>query len=162
MPKFTPTFLKRRPKKSYKKKAVRAKPRRKTTFKTTGLSRHFDSLSPCVKNYAKAVVRASSIERNSGCVPYPGAVNTMKVTHRSLHSGKIGTAGVGGVLICPSLANDSPMCYITQATFPGTVLDRGNGTAGVFSSPNPIQFPITIAQLTSGNAMGLPSFTGEL
>jgi hypothetical protein len=88
-------------------------------------------LSHCAAKYAMAVTDPLNPACRGACVPY-GSAPSMK-SHAYLRFDLVlGTGGLALIYLCPSLANDAPSLYYTNASYTGTTstLNTPFATAG--------------------------------
>lgn len=89
-------------------------------------------LSTCALKYAMSIARPFSVEAQGACIPSMPAQDTHKVSGFVRGDGVIGTAGVGWILISPSVANDAPtLFYTTSAYTSSTVIPVGASTTAL-------------------------------
>jgi len=112
-------------------------------------------LSPCAIKYALAIADPFSPGAKQSCVPRAPSIPSLKNTAVTRITAFVGTSGVGFVLLNPTLANDLPALWYTQATFTGlavTPLSANNTiTTGVTTSNLPLPYNST-SLLSSGGS----------
>lgn len=78
------------------------------------------ALSKCALKYALAIANPFNIAARGVCIPTLPAPDSFKTSGFIRGTAFIGTAGVGFILVTPSLANDMPALFATNAAYTGT------------------------------------------
>jgi len=97
------------------------------------------SISSCAAKLLLCAADPWDSAAEGACLPTEPARDTMKVTAYARFSMTIGTGGVGWVMLTPSVANDYPSAWVTQAGYAGTTLVNQTDVAN----------PVTVAGVTS-------------
>lgn len=77
-------------------------------------------MSSCAAKLAASIADPFSEEAKGACFPMYPAPDSHKVSAFSRFDGAIGTKGIGWIALNPSIANDAPSGYFTNAVFTGT------------------------------------------
>lgn len=87
-------------------------------------------LSECAAKYATAIANPWSPEATLACVPYGESRMSQKTSNFLRFDATVGTAGIGFVMITPTIANDLAYAWYTQGAFTGsTAAITSTGTA---------------------------------
>jgi hypothetical protein len=78
------------------------------------------ALSHCAHKYATAISAPWDPEAQGCCIPTFPSKSSQKSTAWSRFTVTIGTAGIGFVMMSPTLANDNRVAHYSSATFAGT------------------------------------------
>jgi hypothetical protein len=152
-----------------KGKRSKAPPRRKQAARAPTRTRrrrsaarqsvqHFGvGLSPCASKYAVAVANPFHPDSEGACIPtFPSPDSQKVMCMQRTVTITIGTMGIGGAFIAPSVANDAPNIACTTAQYSATTLFMpGTEVAGDFSLSYPASLPYQYSELqvTAGKSM---------
>lgn len=78
------------------------------------------SMSACALKYAMSIAKPFAVESLGACIPSMPSQASHKVAGFIRGDGVIGTAGIGWILITPSVVNDVPSVFYTQAGYTST------------------------------------------
>lgn len=115
-------------------------------------------LSACALKYAVALADPFSPTARGACLPCYPSEPSQKVTGYIRLTAVAGTSGYGFCAFTPCLANDSPIAFLTEATFAGTsasnILTGVSILAAGVSHANCPNLPYTSSQLRSTTGGG--------
>jgi hypothetical protein len=111
------------------------------------------SLSKCALKFALACSDPFNIAARGACIPSAPSHASQKVHGFARFNAAVGTAGFGFVAVAPSLANDAPCIYYTDATYTGSAPTGVN----IFTSLSVLQPGVNILEISN-----LPYSSDEL
>lgn len=121
-------------------------------------------MSSCAGKLAAAIADPFSEDATGACFPVFPAPDSHKVQAFSRFDGAIGTAGVGFILLTPSLANDLPSAYATTAAFTGSILKPLSADSTLAPGVVKVQHngPYSASQLVRTNGVTESILVGRL
>jgi hypothetical protein len=122
-------------------------------------------LSKCALKYALACAEPFHELSYGACIP-SGEVPSSQKAHALNHfDGAIGTAGIGWIIVTPSLGNDAVNAFFTTSSYTGTVASplSANNTLNVgVQTATPSNLPYSSAQLFTSTTIAEPFVSGKI
>lgn len=121
------------------------------------------TMSKCAIKYALSIANPFNVAARGVCLPTVPAPDSFKTAGFIRGTCFIGTAGVGYILVLPSLANDCPSLFVTTAAYTGTstlIISAVNVLVPGILPLNVASIPFSAANL-SQQLVGAPNVTGR-